>query len=203
MYSIFTGSLVISLLHALIPNHWLPIIAIGRKEHWATDEVIKVTLICALAHGLSTICIGAILGMLGSTLGDSVHSFSAIIAPIILVTMGLIFIYRHHRHHHFHLDSNLRKVHSKKALITTLVIAMFLSPCMEIEAYFLMAGALSQWLVVAIAIVYLLVTTMGMLLLVNLAYKKLLKLNWHKLEHNAGIITGITLIISGIIAFFA
>ncbi len=50
MYSIITGSLIISLLHAVIPNHWLPVIAIGKKEKWTLDEVLKVTLICALAH---------------------------------------------------------------------------------------------------------------------------------------------------------
>lgn len=54
MYSIITGSIIISLLHAVIPNHWLPVIAIGRKEQWTIAEVTKVTVTCALAHGIST-----------------------------------------------------------------------------------------------------------------------------------------------------
>ena len=33
MFSIITGSIILSLLHATIPNHWLPVIAIGRKEN--------------------------------------------------------------------------------------------------------------------------------------------------------------------------
>jgi len=37
---------------------------------------------------------------------------------------------------------------------------------------------------------------------VRLAYKGFLKLNWHTLEHNSGIITGLTLVITGIISFF-
>jgi hypothetical protein len=41
MYSIIIGSLIISLLHAVIPNHWLPVIAIGKKEKWTLDEVLK------------------------------------------------------------------------------------------------------------------------------------------------------------------
>ena len=79
---------------------------------------------------------------------------------------------------------------------------MFLSPCMEIEAYFLLAGSISKSLVVFIAIMYLVITTTGMVLLVRFAYKGLLKLNWHSLEHNAGIITGLTLVVTGIITYF-
>jgi hypothetical protein len=45
MISIITGSLIISLLHAVIPNHWLPVIAIGRKEKWTLEEITYVTLI--------------------------------------------------------------------------------------------------------------------------------------------------------------
>lgn len=202
MFSIITGALIISILHAVIPNHWLPVIAIGRKEGWTTAEVTKVTLVCALAHGISTILIGIILGFLGAKLDTNITHFTTIIAPIVLISMGLIFIYRHHRHRHFHIDEEIKKKKTKGAIITALVIAMFFSPCMEIEAYFLLAGAKATWLVWFIALLYLVITTTGMMLLVRFAYKGLLKLNWHSLEHNAGIITGLTLVATGIITFF-
>jgi nickel/cobalt transporter (NicO) family protein len=201
MFSIVAGSLIISLLHAVIPNHWLPVIAIGRKEKWTVDEVSRVTVICALAHGFSTILIGAVVSLLGAKLDDSLEYFTSIIAPIILILLGLLFIYRHHRHKHFHIDASISKK-SKSAIISTLVIAMFLSPCMEIEAYFLLAGSYSLSLFWMIALLYLVITTTGMVLLVRFAYKGLLKLNWHALEHNAGIITGITLVATGVLTFF-
>ena len=201
MFSIIAGSLIISLLHAVIPNHWLPVIAIGRKEKWTVNEVSRVTVICALAHGFSTIIIGAILSLLGAKLDSNLEYFTSIIAPVILILLGLLFIYRHHRHKHFHIDASVAKK-SKAAIITTLVIAMFLSPCMEIEAYFLLAGTHSTSLFWLIALLYLIITTTGMVLLVRYAYIGLLKLNWHSLEHNAGIITGVTLVATGIITFF-
>ena len=201
MISIIAGSFIISLLHAIIPNHWLPVIAIGRKQHWTVKEVSNVTIICALAHGVSTILIGAVLSLLGAKLGSNVANFTNIIAPLILVLLGILFIYRHHRHKHFHLNQKVQQ-ESKAAIITALVIAMFFSPCMEIEAYFLLAGTQSASLFWFIALLYLLITTTGMLLLVRYAYKGLLRLNWHSLEHNAGIITGVTLVVTGIITFF-
>lgn len=85
MFSIFIGALIISLLHAVIPNHWLPVIAIGRKENWSLDEISYVTVICALAHGLSTVLIGVLLGFAGAKLEAGLSHFTSIIAPIILI----------------------------------------------------------------------------------------------------------------------
>lgn len=202
MFSIITGSIILSLLHATIPNHWLPVIAIGRKEKWSVNEVTEITFISAIAHGLSTIIIGFILGMLGARLADRIEYFTHFIAPVILIILGFFFIYRHHNHKHFHLNDVIKKKKSKKKIILALVLAMFLSPCMEIEAYFLLAGTQAKWLIWFIAALYLIITTLGMIALVRLAYLGTLKLNWHSLEHNAGIITGITLIVTGILAFF-
>jgi putative Mn2+ efflux pump MntP len=202
MFSIITGSIILSLLHATIPNHWLPVIAIGRKENWSVNEVTRVTFIAAIAHGLSTVILGFFLGFLGSQMAENIEHFTHFIAPVILILLGIIFIYRHHHHKHFHVDDNIKKKKSKRNIILALVLAMFLSPCMEIEAYFLLAGTQASWLIWFIAALYLVITTAGMILLVRFAYVGVLKLNWHKLEHNAGIITGVTLVATGILAFF-
>jgi len=202
MYNIITGSIILSLLHAAIPNHWLPVIAIGKKEKWSLQEVIRVTFIAALAHGLSTIVIGVILSIIGAEISERFEAFTRWVAPVILIVIGVIFIYRHHVHKHFHIDDDVKKNKTKTRIILALVVAMFLSPCMEIEAYFLLAGAYDKWLIGFIAGLYLVITIAGMLLLVFLAYKGSLKLNWHTLEHNAGIITGLTLVATGILSFF-
>lgn len=202
MFSIITGSIILSLLHATIPNHWLPVIAIGRKEKWSVSEVTRVTFIAAIAHGLSTVIIGFVLGFFGAQLAERIEYFTHFIAPGILIVLGIIFIYRHHNHQHFHIDESIKKKKSKKTIIIALALAMFLSPCMEIEAYFLLAGTQTKWLIWFIAGLYLLITTVGMVILVRFAYLGILKLNWHKLEHNAGIITGFTLVATGILGFF-
>ncbi len=202
MFSILIGSFLLSVLHAIIPNHWLAVLAIGRREKWSAAETSKVTLVAALAHGLSTVVIGLLLGFLGNSMAQKINHFTHLVAPIIFIILGTFFIYRHHRHKHFQLSDVPQKIYSKNRIIIALVLAMFFSPCMEIEAYFLMAGTQSQWLVVIIAAMYVVITAAGMTWLVSRAYKGLLKLNWHALEHNAGIITGITLIITGILSFF-
>jgi nickel/cobalt exporter len=79
---------------------------------------------------------------------------------------------------------------------------MFFSPCFEIEAYFLLAGTHGWRQVVLLSIIYTIVTVGGMVVWVRLAYQGLSKLNWHALEHYAGVITGVTLLLTGIVTFF-
>lgn len=202
MNQILIGSILLSLLHAVIPSHWLPVLSIGRKDNWTIKEVTQVTFLSGLAHALSTIIIGVILGLLGLELSNKIQHFTHYIAPAVLIALGSFFIYQHHRHKHFHLHQVPKSSLSKSKIIMALVVAMFLSPCLEIEAYFLMAGTKGWWAVATIAGLYLIISVTGMVLWVRLAYKGILKLNWHSVEHKAGIVTGWTLIITGIISFF-
>ena len=87
MFSIITGSIILSLLHATIPNHWLPVIAIGRKEKWSLAEVTKVTFISAIAHGISTVIIGIILAFIGAQLAENIEYFTHFFAPVILILL--------------------------------------------------------------------------------------------------------------------
>ena len=202
MYNIIIGSILISLLHAVIPNHWLPVLAIGRKEGWTLGETTRVTFIAGMAHVISTILIGLLLGLIGKELTEHIEHFTRYIAPSVLILMGFYFIRQHYTHHHFHVDQQQIKKKTKNSIILALVIAMFLSPCMEIEAYFLLAGTKSWYLLTGIALMYTVISIAGMLIWIRIVYKGLLKLNWHKWEHNAGIITGVILIITGILSFF-
>lgn len=202
MTSLLIGSLLISLLHAVIPNHWLPVLAIGKKEGWSLAETTRITFIAGMAHVISTVVIGLLLALIGSELTEHIEDFTKIIGPSILILIGLYFVRQHYTHHHFHLEKKQIEKKKKGAIIVALVIAMFLSPCMEIEAYFLLAGSKGWYFLAMIAALYAIITIAGMLVWIRIAYKGLLKLNWHKWEHNAGIITGLVLIITGIISFF-
>jgi nickel/cobalt exporter len=201
MITLITGSLVLSVLHAIIPNHWLPVLAISRKEKWDLAETSRVTLIAGLSHAASTVLIGVMLALIGAGLAVFVESFTAFIAPALLVALGLFYIWQHSRHHHFHMHGQPQQTSNKNRLIISLASAMFFTPCFEIEAYFLVAGAEGWWLVALLAALYTFVSVAGMVVWVRLAHRGLLKMNWHSLEHNAGIVTGLTLVLSGLLTF--
>lgn len=200
MVTLITGSLILSILHALTPNHWLPVLAISKKENWTIQETTSVTFISGVSHAISTVLIGVVIALVGLELSERIEQFAHLIAPIILIALGIFYIYQHHRHRHFHLHGT-EKPSSKRKVVLSLVVAMFFSPCFEIEAYFLIAGAHGWKQVAILAMLYTVVTIGGMVLWIRLTYRGLFKLNWHALEHNAGIITEATLITTGVASF--
>lgn len=79
---------------------------------------------------------------------------------------------------------------------------MFLSPCLEIEAYFLSAGAKGWQSVLLVALIYNIITISGMLVMVSLGRRGLSQVNPHWFEHNENLITGLTLVGLAILNFF-
>jgi hypothetical protein len=202
MTSLLLGSLIISLLHALLPNHWLPIIAIGRQQAWSNRQVLTVTFWAGLAHIAGTLTVGIILALTGNKLAGNFEAFTQWIMPGVLVLMGLVFLYRHYHHRHFHIEPVPKDGKTMYQIAGALALAMFFSPCLEIEGYFLMAGAYGLEAILTLMLLYACATLAGMLLWVRWAYRGIQKLDWHALEHKAGIITGLTLIGTGIFAYF-
>jgi drug/metabolite transporter (DMT)-like permease len=79
---------------------------------------------------------------------------------------------------------------------------MFFSPCLEIEAYYFTAGALGWGGIAVVSMVYLIVTVLGMLLLVDLGRRGVEKMKWHFLEHHEKRVTGLVLVVLGVFAYF-
>jgi nickel/cobalt exporter len=201
MTEIITGTLLLSLLHALLPNHWLPVLAIGRAQGWPLQRVTRTMLLAGLAHALSTALLGVGLAVLGWKLTQSFEETIHWAAPAVLIAVGLVFMWRHHRHHHSHMAQP--PVNATPArVLWALVLAMFLSPCLEVEAYFLLAGVQGWRAVLAVAGIYTLVSVTGMVSWVRVVYYGTSRFDWHVLEHNAGLVTGATLIATGILSFF-
>ena len=205
MIQILIGGFVLSVIHASIPNHWIPLVAIGKAENWSRNETLWVTAITGSAHTLSTILVGIIVGLVGYKLSSAHEFVTRVVAPSILVILGLIYLIvdlkgSHHHRNSVELGSISKK--SKLGIITSLGIAMFFSPCLEIEAYYFTAGTLGWLGIGVVSIVYLVVTVLGMLLLVDLGRKGVEKIKWHFLEHHEKRVTGLVLIVLGVFAYF-
>ena len=205
MTQILIGSLVLSVIHASIPNHWLPLVAIGKTEKWSRYETLWITAITGSAHTASTILIGIIVGLVGYKLSSTHELVARVVAASVFVILGLIYLAMDSKSSHHHsnaIETGSIPRKSKFVIITSLSIAMFFSPCIEIEAYYFAAGTLGWRAIAVVSVVYLIVTVLGMLLLVDLGRKGVEKIKWHFLEHHEKRVTGVALIILGILAYF-
>jgi nickel/cobalt exporter len=204
MIQIIIGSFILSVLHPMIPSHWLPMIAIGRAEKWTKAETLWVTGIAGFAHTLSTVIIGMIVGLVGYKLATHAQYVTHIIAPAVLVALGIIYLIldMRHSHHHEHLKVDAAARRSKIAIIIALCVEMFFSPCLEIEAFYFTAGTLGFLGVLVVSIIYMVMTVSIMLLLVNYGLKGVARLNWHFLEEHPRRIGGWVLIGLGVFTYF-
>lgn len=209
LIQITIGSFLLSIVHALIPNHWIPLVAISRTEKWEKSETLIITAITGFSHTVSTIIIGIVVGLIGYELSSSYSLITSTVAPTILVLLGLIYIlldFNHHRknhHGHAHIDvESVKSKGGKTAIILSLCIAMFFSPCLEIEAYYFVASA-SGWVgIIIVSVMFILVTISAMLLLVSVGLKGMEKIKINLLEHHDKLLTGGVLIILGMFGYF-
>lgn len=203
MAHILIGSLLLSIVHALIPNHWIPLVAVSRSERWSRAETVWVTAVTGSAHTLSTSLLGIIIGVVGYRLSASYQVIMRFVAPLVLVAIGLVYVVgqvRHSRHHHYpSVTGNPKR--TKSAIISSLAFAMFFSPCMEVEGYFFAAGAYGMVGIATVAVVYSVVTISGMVLFVDLARRGIQRIQSSFLEHNEQYVTGAVLIALGVAAY--
>lgn len=203
MIQLFAATFLVSLLHALIPSHWIPLLSISRTYKWSRNETLRMSFFLSCAHILSSLLIGLFLGFLGLSLQDRLENSFQSISSGLLVIFGLYFLYRHHTHHHFHVDDELLEPPvRKRQLFLSLMMFMILSPCMEITGFFFKSAAFGTWALLGTGVIYTITSMVSMIAWVYFLYYGFQKINAHQWEHRSGILTGITIILTGILSFF-
>lgn len=201
MEAIIVGTILLSLLHAIIPTHWLPVLTVGQTLRWNIAQVSRMTFVAASAHVISTIGLGIILAKLGWHFSGQYKLFTPYIAPVILIVMGILIIGIDFHRLHFTHDAKNTVPHTTSRIILSLVAVMFFSPCLEMEGYFLVAGGQGWEMIILLSAFYALITITGMVIWVRLVFRGILRINWERLEFNSGIITGLILVGTGMIIF--
>jgi len=203
MFSVLTGTFLLAIVHALIPNHWLPLVAVAKAEGWKQRDVTSVTFLAALAHVTGTVVLGLVLGFIGKELQEQYGRIIYLVSAVLMIVFGLIYFTVNLPHHHHSEQKDVADFkRSKRKWIFIFIIMMFLSPCLEVESLFLSAGVYGMSTVILMAVIYAIVSICGILLLVNLGYKGINLLPAQFIEHNEKRISGAVLILVGIVSFF-
>lgn len=203
MFSLLTGTVLLAAVHALIPNHWLPLVAVAKAEGWKRGETTTITLLAAAAHVFGTIALGVILGLIGKELEEEYGDAITVVSSVLLIVFGLVYFTVNLPHHHHSTQADVQAYkRSKKKWLWIFVGMMFLSPCLEVESLFLSAGAFGMASVFALSAVYAVISVAGIYLLVSLGVRGVNLLPAQFIEHNEKKISGAVLIFVGIVTFF-
>ena len=203
MVSIITATILLSLTHALIPNHWMPLVAVAKSEHWTRRELFRIAILSATAHVLGTVLLGILLGLIGTKLAMKFDEMMHLVAPLVLIIFGIIYFSINLPHHHHTENQEVAAYkRSKQRWLWLFVMMMFLSPCLEVEGLFLSAGTYGTPQVMVMAGVYAFVSVSSIVLFVMMVHRGIKFLQTDFFEKHEKRITGIILIIVGIVTFF-
>ena len=91
-YALLTTAAATSVLHTLIPDHWLPFVLIGRARGWPVGKGAVVSGASAMIHVALSLLLGGIALGLGIGVGDVIGESLERIAGILLVLFGLAYM---------------------------------------------------------------------------------------------------------------
>ena len=201
MLELLIGALLLSLLHATIPNHWAPVLAVARAEGWPVRRAVGVTALAGLAHVFSTILIGLVLGLLGWRLSSRFAQVAGVLAPVLLIGIGLLYAFSGSGHTHPD-PTALAPRRARRRVVLGLAATMFLAPCLEIQTFFLAAGTHGPAALAGLMGVYLLASVSAMCALVALAHRGLGHFKLQGLAQHERQLTGAVLVLVGVAGFF-
>lgn len=203
MFSIVAGTILLAIIRSILPNHWLPLVAIAKMEKWKLSDLMMIAAISASAHVIGTILLGVSLGYLGTQLAQQYENSVHTIVPALLICIGLLyfclpFFKVRNKDNMPYQDSEK----SKTRWVLLFSVMMLLSPCLEVQSLFIAAGSLGKDNIFLLAQIYAIVSLTGIMFLTHFAFKGATFLNNNFIRNNANRIAGTIIILVGILTFF-
>jgi len=92
-----------SLLHTLIPDHWLPFVLVGRARGWSISTVAMASALAAVIHSGLSVLLGLVTVWIGSTAVESVGRTMEGVGAVLLVLFGVGYaLWAWNKGGHFH-----------------------------------------------------------------------------------------------------
>ena len=209
---LITSAFATAFFHAVIPDHWLPFVLVGKAQGWPIRKTLSYSALSATLHVAVSIALGTIGYIIGvasaSSIGENIES----VIGISLLLFGILYSawglksqggslhFGHSHGPHSHEDD----LQVKKRYITGwgLELIMGLNPC--IVALPVISATVAQgFIVMLLASAAFALTTI--LLLVGLTSLGLLtsyKLKLKFLEKYGEVLSGIILSLTGVAFLF-
>lgn len=143
--AILSAALVLSLVHSLLPNHWLPFVLMGRVQGWNERKMVKILCAAGAAHMAVAGAIAMVVLLIGAVLAPEIAHIGHLLPGIILFVAGVFYIWLDlmrpkHNHHHHEVHEAAEKGMSDKTAIVTLILTLALSPCEAMVPVFVAAA---------------------------------------------------------------
>ncbi len=193
---------LVSLVHGLLPNHWLPFVLVGRVQGWTTGTMLGVLVAAGAAHTAVAGAVALVLLVAGVAIQDVIRPAAHLLPGVILGVAGAFFLVLDRlpgRHHHHDLHDAQHSGMSDATAVVTLVLSLVLSPCEAMIPVFLSAVPrgdpvlLSGMVVLSGA-----ATIAAMATLALVAWRGARRLDFGRFAHTERSLIGLLLVVMGL-----
>lgn len=195
------ATVLLSIIHGSIPNHWLPFVVISKTNYWTIKKLSFVSIIGGFFHSLSTTLLGIFISALGYYSMSNFKELKRFLPTFFMVFLGMVYILNQNHIQH-EIPKSIKENKNTYVSLLLLYLAMFFSPCLEIEAIYFSIGQYGIEAVILISILYTVLSSISIVIFSLLSYYGYSKYYPKILEKYEKRIVGLILIILGIISFY-
>lgn len=216
----------IAFMHTVLgPDHYLPFVAMARARDWSLAKTLRITLLCGLGHIGGSVVLGVIGIVAGLQLAslEWLEGVRGSLAAWLLVAFGLVYtawglrqalrnrphshwhshdgtVHRHeHRHHAAHAHVHERPEARGSLAPWVIFVVLVLGPCEPLIPLLMYPAARHHPVdVLAVTVVFSMVTVLTMLLAVAVATLGLRSFRIPRLEPWAHAVAGGTILACGL-----
>ncbi len=205
----------VALVHAILPDHWMPVAVIARAQQWPLARTARMGVWTGVGHVLGSFALGLVVVALGYGL-KGILRFEGPIVGMVLMASGLaIFLWswrqpghahphetpHGHAHEHPHPHGPSHRGVGGHRSVWLVPVGIAASPDPTILPVFLAAAAVSVRTAVVVLLAYSVVTIVAMAGLTVAAAWGGYRLQGHWLEHHANQVTAAMLVGLGLAAW--
>lgn len=205
MIMMLISALLVGVLHALAPDHWIPFTTIGASEKWSGKKLNLIVFLAGLMHLLSAFVLGLLAIRLGVSLArlTRIESWRADIFSYLLMGFGIATILWGLK---YHTEQKLSSTYGRESRLFWTYFTLFVfGPCEPLIPV-MFAAALKGWQSLLLSsILFSIGTLTTMLVTVNVltraftSEKLFLIRRWSPISTGAAIaLTGVVVRILGI-----
>lgn len=86
------GSATVGLVHALLPDHWVPLAVVARTQRWSLFRLARVSFLAAGGHVLTSVALGGVVAIVGLRFQSQIETQQGHIIGVLLVLTGVGFL---------------------------------------------------------------------------------------------------------------
>lgn len=197
--SLLLGAVIISVLHASLPNHWLPFVLIGKAQGWSRGKVLSIVALAGTAHVGTTVGLGFLVAWIGLGILKTVERLADPLSGGILVLIGGTYMLLDLKGKTSVSNKNpFKGTHlSDRAAMASLLAMLTFSPCEAVLPVFFAASPFGWKALFLLSSIMAAATVTGMVFLTGMAETGISRLKFSFLERHEKAFFGLVMALLG------